>query len=124
MLNDFQTLLASSILSFVISFVESYFQVLPIELKRLVFAIFPEHNTLLAFLVNGVKTAGLVVAIENVFKWATRVDESTVQNSPSLEREKQENSLANKVIVNLKEKQQEKIIRKKWIVGKFQKVCV
>lgn len=73
---------------------------------------------------NGVKTAGLVVAIENVFKWATRVDESTVQNSPSLEREKQENSLANKVIVNLKEKQQEKIIRKKWIVGKFQKVCV
>lgn len=48
-LNDFQTLLASSILSFVISFVESYFQVLPIELKRLVFAIFPEHNTLLAF---------------------------------------------------------------------------
>ncbi|MEB9114789.1 hypothetical protein P4H88_10650, partial [Bacillus cereus] len=97
-LNDFQTLLASSVVSFMISFVENYYQVLPMELKRLVFAIFPEHNTLLAFLVNGVKTAGLVVAIEHVFKWATRVDESTVQSSPSLEREKQENSLANKVI--------------------------
>ncbi|MEC2933229.1 DUF87 domain-containing protein, partial [Bacillus cereus] len=120
-LNDFQTLLASSVVSFVISFVENYFQVLPMELKHFVFAIFPEHNTLLAFLVNGVKTAGLVIAIENVFKWATRVDESTVQNSPSLEREKQEKSLANKVIVNLKEKQQEKSYQKEMDRGEIPK---
>ncbi|USP56441.1 hypothetical protein J2N67_006690 (plasmid) [Bacillus thuringiensis] len=120
-LNDFQTLLASSVVSFMISFVENYYQVLPMELKRLVFAIFPEHNTLLVFLVNGVKTAGLVVAIEHVFKWATRVDESTVQSSPSLEREKQENSLANKVIVNLKEKQQEKNYQKEMDRGEIPK---
>ncbi|MBD2799053.1 hypothetical protein ID854_00890, partial [Xenorhabdus sp. M] len=33
-LNDFQTLLASSVVSFVISFVENYFQVFPMELKH------------------------------------------------------------------------------------------
>ncbi|QHV47715.1 type IV secretion system DNA-binding domain-containing protein (plasmid) [Bacillus cereus] len=120
-LNDFQTLLASSIVSFMISFVESYYQVLPMGLKQFVFAIFPEDNTLLAFLVNGVKTVGLVAAIEHVFTWATRVDESTVQNSPSLEREKQENSLANKVIVNLKEKQQEKNYQKEMDRGEIPK---
>ncbi|EEM31487.1 MULTISPECIES: type IV secretory system conjugative DNA transfer family protein [Bacillus cereus group] len=120
-LNDFQTLLASSIVSFVISFVENYFQVFPMELKHFVFAIFPEDNTLLAFLVNGVKTAGLVIAFENIFKWATRLDESAVQNSPSLEREKQENSLANKVIVNLKEKQQEKNYQKEMDRGEIPK---
>lgn len=120
-LNDFQTLLSSSVVSFMISFTENYFGVMPDMMKKFVFAIFPEDNTLLAFLVNGVKTAGLVVAIENVFKWATRVDESTVQNSPSLEREKQENSLANKVIVNLKEKQQEKIYQKEMDRGEIPK---
>ncbi|MED2909807.1 hypothetical protein P4360_30540, partial [Bacillus thuringiensis] len=70
-LNDFQTLLSSSVVSFMISFTENYFGVMPDMMKKFVFAIFPEDNTLLAFFVNGVKTAGLVVAIENVFKWAT-----------------------------------------------------